>query len=226
MSQCTAVVFDMDGVLIDSEPVWDQVRRGMAADAGLVWPAQATTIMQGLSTQEWSGYLIDEVGLPGSADAVAQQVIDLLVERYRNDGLLVMPGAVDAIRRMAARPGGVVGLASSSPRQVIDAVLDSLGITDIFAATVSTEEVGVGKPAPDGYLAACRQLGVDPAQAVAVEDSTNGLLSAKAAGMALIGLPNPFNPPTPEAIGAADAVLSRLDELTVALVDTVLGATS
>ena len=220
----SAVIFDMDGVLIDTEPVWDEVRRGLAAEEGRAWPDGATTAMQGLSTPEWARYLAEVVGIEGEAARIAEKVIGRQIRHYRTHGLPVLPGAPEAVERMAHRPGTVIGLASSSPRRVIDAVLAELGVADLFSATVSTEEVPAGKPAPDGYLAACRALGVHPSRAVAIEDSTNGMLSASAAGMGLIAVPRPFNPPAPQAIGAADAVLGSLDELTTGLVDRVLAA--
>lgn len=221
MTTRTAVVFDMDGVLVDTEPVWDRVRRGLASADGRMWTASATTDMQGMSTIEWAQFLIDVIGVRGERDAVIERVVSGLQESYR-EHLPVLPGAEAAIRRMAARPAGVIAVASSSPRRIIDTVLTELGVHSLFAATVSTEEVAAGKPAPDGYLSACRQIGVDPAQAVAVEDSSNGLRSAAAAGMAVVAIPNPFNPPAPDALALADAVLNGLDELTSQVVDSLL----
>lgn len=221
MTTRTAVVFDMDGVLVDTEPVWDRVRRGLASADGRMWTASATTDMQGMSTFEWAQFLIDVIGVRGDRDAVIERVVSGLQESYQ-EHLPVLPGAAAAIRRMAARPAGVIAVASSSPRRIIDTVLTELGVYSLFAATVSTEEVAAGKPAPDGYLSACRQMGVDPARAVAVEDSSNGLRSAAAAGMAVVAIPNPFNPPAPDALALADAVLNSLDELTSQLVDSLL----
>ncbi|MEA5154057.1 HAD family phosphatase [Raineyella sp.] len=211
-----AVVFDMDGVLTDTESVWDEVRRGLAAEEGLPWPAGATRAMMGMSTQEWSGYLVGTVGLSGTAEEAARRTIDALAQRYAVD-LPALPGAVDAVRRLAAR--WPLGLASSSPRRLIDVSLTILGIAAEFRVTVSTEEVGRGKPAPDGYLRACELLGADPAQCVAIEDSSNGLRAAAAAGMAVIAVPRPDFPPAPGALELADAVVPHLDDVTLDLVE-------
>lgn len=218
MTQTTvrAIIFDMDGVLTDTEPLWDEVRRGLAADENLPWPDGATSAMQGHSTLEWAQYLIDAVGVSGDARSVADRVIGRLAERYRS-GLPTMPGAVDAVRRMASR--GPIGLVSSSPRLLIDTVLNTLRLRELFATTVSTEEVGKGKPAPDGYLRACAELGLDPGSCAGVEDSSNGMRAVTAAGMVLIAAPHEFNPPAADAIEPAAVVVGSLTELTDELLD-------
>lgn len=206
-----AVVFDMDGVLTDSEGWWDEVRRDLAAQAGRPWPAEATAAMMGMSTPEWSRYLVETVGIGGTASEAARATIEAMAERYR-EHLPLLPGAIEAVRRMArARK---VGLASSSPRVLIDTVLDRAGLADVVQVSVSTEEVAAGKPAPDGYARACELLGVDPGHAFAVEDSTNGILSAHAAGLVVIAAPTPFHPPRPEVAALAAATIGGLDELT------------
>ena len=205
-----AFVFDMDGVLTDTESVWDEVRRGLANDAGLPWPDDATPAMMGMSTPEWSAYLVNTVGLPGPPERVAEQVIDAMAARY-HEHLPTLPGAVEAVRRVAALMP--IGLASSSPRRLIDAALAELGVADLFAVTVSTEEVERGKPAPDGYLRACELLGADPTLCACIEDSTNGIRAAHSAGMTVIAIPQPFHPPSGEALALAAAELSTLDEL-------------
>lgn len=209
-----AVVFDMDGILIETEPIWDEVRRGLAAAEGRPWPDEATAAMMGMSTQEWSAYLAETVGLAGTPQQVAAHVIDGMADAYA-DHLPVLPGAVEAVRRMAA--GRPVAIASSSPRRLIDLVAAELGISDALSVTVSTEEVTRGKPAPDGYLKACELLGVDPARTVAVEDSTNGVRSAHAAGLTVVCVPPGFHPPAADVLGLAAAVLASLDELDDAL---------
>lgn len=215
------VVFDMDGVLTDTESMWDEVRRGLAERAGVPWPDDATTAMMGMSTPEWSAYLSTEVGIGLSPAEAADATIDAMAERYRQ-GVPVMTGAVDAVRRMSE--GRTLALASSSPRRLIDTVLAELGITDLFAATVSTEEVDAGKPAPDGYLRACELAGIDPARGVAVEDSSNGIRSAHAAGLAVVVVPTAFHPPSPDAAALAAATIDTLDELTPDLVEGLRGA--
>ena len=210
-----AVVFDLDGVLLDSEQVWDEVRRALAADAGRSWPAEATRAMQGMSTPEWSGYLTGVVGVPGPPEQVAAAVIDRVAGTYRA-GLPLLPGAVDVVRRLAGT--WPLGLASSSPRRLIDAVLDAAGLAECFRSSVSTEEVSAGKPSPAVYLEATRRLGVEPRRAVAIEDSSNGLRAAAAAALAVIAVPNPHFPPAADALALAAVTVSSLDELTVDLV--------
>jgi HAD superfamily hydrolase (TIGR01509 family) len=217
-----AVVFDLDGVLVDSEGLWDEVRRGLAADAGVPWTAEATRAMQGMSTAEWSAYLTSTVGVPGQADEVAAAVIDRMAERYR-DHLPLLPGATDVVRRLGAR--WPLGLASSSPRRLIDAVLEAAGLTRWFRVSVSTEEVEAGKPSPVVYREVVRRLGVPAAGAVAIEDSSNGLRSAAGAGLRVIAVPNPAFPPADDALGLAAAVVGSLDEITEQLVESVGGAT-
>jgi HAD superfamily hydrolase (TIGR01509 family) len=206
-----AVIFDMDGVLIDSEPIWEEVRRGVVADYGGQWLDEAQTALMGMSTPEWAAYLSEDLGVGKPPDEVAQIVIGKMVERYEQH-LPVLPGADDAVRRCAGR--WPLGLASSSPRQLIDAVLRTAGWTDLFEVTVSTEELTRGKPAPDVYLAAARGVGAEPSTCVAVEDSSNGMRSATAAGLVLIAAPRPEYPPADDALAAAALVLENLDGLT------------
>lgn len=215
MAKFEAFVFDMDGVLTDTETLWDQVRRRLAADAGRPWPADATPAMMGMSTPEWARYLAGTVGVPGTPEQVAAQVIDAMAARY-TEHLPVLPGAVAAVHRMADLLP--LGLASSSPRRLIDTSLDLLGITGLFQATVSTEEVARGKPAPDGYLTVCELLGADPTRTLCVEDSTNGIRAGAAAGLTVIAVPQPFHPPAEPALALAAAVLSGLEELDADLV--------
>lgn len=211
-----AVVFDLDGVLIDSEPVWEDVRRKFVAERGGRWLPDSQQRLMGMNTAEWSRYLATDLGVGLTPQEVAREVIARMIERYRS-GLPLLPGAVAAVQRVAAR--WPLGLASSSPRTLIDAVLDRAGVASSFAATVSTEEVAGGKPAPDVYLEAARRLGVAPGQCAAVEDSANGLRSAHAAGCRVLAVPRPEYPPGPDALALAARTLGGLDELTVAAVD-------
>lgn len=210
-----AVVFDLDGVLVDSEPVWEEVRRRVVADYGGHWDADTQDRLMGMSTGEWSRYLSSGLGVLLPPREVASVVIEAMAARYR-EHLPLLPGAVDAVRRMAGR--FVLGLASSSPRSLIDTVLDAASLRPFFQVAMSTEEVALGKPAPDIYLAVAGRLGKPPAVCAAVEDSSNGLRSAAAAGLAVIAVPHPKYPPAPDAIKAARLVLPGLDELTVAAV--------
>jgi len=211
-----AVIFDLDGVLVDSESVWDQARRGVVADNGGSWKPQATTAMMGMSSPEWSRYLHDELGTALEPDEISSRVVQRVLDAYRRE-VPALPGAVDAVRRLASR--WPLGLASSANRPVIDAVLEHTGLTACFAATVSGDEVRRGKPAPDVYLAAATKLGVDPAGAAAVEDSSNGLRSAAAAGMVVIAIPNREFPPAGDALALADLVLGSFGELTPEAID-------
>jgi HAD superfamily hydrolase (TIGR01509 family) len=206
-----AVVFDLDGVLIDSEPVWEQVRRRVVAEHGGHWDPDTQDRLMGMSTGEWSRYLSEDLDVALSPDQVAETVITAMADRYR-EHLPLLPGAVEAVTRIAER--WTVGLASSAPRSLIETVLDASGLRPKFAATVSTEEVARGKPAPDAYLTAAERLGVRPEACAAVEDSSNGLRSAAAAGLAVIAIPHEKYPPAPDALKQARLVLGGLDELT------------
>jgi HAD superfamily hydrolase (TIGR01509 family) len=210
-----AVVFDLDGVLIDSEPVWDGARRAVVADTGARWRASATSDMMGMSAPEWSRYLRDELGVPLGPDEITERVVARVLASYRRE-LPLLPGAVAAVERLAAR--WPLGLASSANRPVIDTVLERAGLADSFSATVSSEEVARGKPAPDVYLAAARALGVEPAHAAAVEDSSNGLRSAAAAQLVVVAIPNREFPPDADALALADLVLETLADLTPAAI--------
>lgn len=205
------VVFDMDGVIVDTEPVWEEVRRAYVVEAGGSWRPDSQRRLMGMSTPEWARYLSEELGVRRDPKTVADQVIERMAERYRQT-LPLLPGAVDAVDRMAARFR--LGLASSSPRRLIDQVLASAGLTGAFAATVSTEEVTAGKPAPDVYLVAAQRLGLPADRCAAIEDSTNGLRAASGAGCAVVAAPRPEYPPAQEVLDAADLVITRLDELT------------
>ena len=206
-----AVVFDLDGVLVDSEPVWEEVRRDVVASYGGHWNPDTQDRMMGMSTAEWSAYLSAGLGVRLSPPEVADVVIAAMAARYR-EHLPLLPGATDAVRRMGSR--FVLGLASSAPRSLIAAVLDASGLRSSFAAVRSTEEEARGKPAPDVYLTVAAQLGVRPSACAAVEDSSNGLRSAAAAGMTVIAVPRPAYPPAADALAGARLVLSSLTELT------------
>ncbi|HWF80596.1 MAG TPA: HAD family phosphatase [Streptosporangiaceae bacterium] len=214
-----AVIFDLDGVLIDSEPVWEQVRRQFVADHGGVWLPEAQGSIMGMSTQEWARYLSEDLGTGLPPDRVADGVIDQMAARYR-ERLPLMPDAVAAVRRLAAR--WPLGLGSSAPASLIESVLVTAGLRQEFAVVMSTEQVPRGKPAPDIYLNVTARLGVPPGECAAIEDSTNGLRSAAAAGLALVAVPHPRYPPDPAALARAKLVLTDLTGLTAATI-TALG---
>jgi len=216
VSTIRAVVFDLDGVIIDSEEVWEEVRRGYVAEYGREFLPDSQDRMMGMSTGEWSRHLAEEVGLPRTPEQVAADVLDRMAARYRSD-LPLIPGSVEAVRRIGSR--FTLALASSSARILIDQVLATAGLADAFAVTLSTEEVPRGKPYPDVYLTAAEKLGLTPAVCAAVEDSSNGLRSAAAAGLAVVAVPHGVYPPAPEAIAGASLIVSDLGSLTVEAID-------
>jgi HAD superfamily hydrolase (TIGR01509 family) len=179
------------------------------------YDAEIQRAMMGMSSPEWSRYLHETAGVPHSPEEINAEVVRRLLETYRTH-LPLMPGAVDAVRRLAERYP--LAVASSSNRPIIDAVLEIAGLAQYFDATVSSEEVPRGKPAPDVYLEAARRLGIAPERCAAVEDSHGGIRAAKAAGMFTIAFPNPTYPPDEESLAQADVVIRSLDELTPELV--------
>ncbi len=207
-----AVVFDLDGVLLQSEEVWDAVRERYVREAGGRYDEEVQRAMMGMSAPEWSRYLHEEAGVRQDPEDINRAVVERMLEAYRSE-LPLLPGAVEAVRRTAE--SFPLGLASSSNREIFEAVLDLAGIADCFGATVSSEEVARGKPAPDVYLEAARRLGVEPERCTAVEDSHAGIRSAKSAGMRVVAIPNASYPPDEEALELADGVVGSLDELTV-----------
>ena len=206
-----AVVFDLDGLLLDSEQVWDEVREAITRERGGLWHERAQADMMGMSSTEWSRYLHDELGLREPPEELNRIVVERMEDRYR-ERLPVVEGAVEAVRRIGAR--WPLGLASSSNRPLIDLALELMGVADLFRVTVSSEEVERGKPAPDVYLEAARRLSVRPENVVAIEDSANGIRAAKAAAMRVIAIPNPRFPPPDDVLAQADLVLEVLAELT------------
>ena len=206
-----AVVFDMDGVLISSEEIWDRVREALSAETGGRWGPDAHTDMMGMSTPEWTAYMHLRLGVVLSPDAIEAEVERRLIEAYRAEPPFI-DGAVAAVRAVAAL-GMPLAVASSSTGRLIAAVLEQAGLADLFSVTVSGEEVARGKPAPDVYLEALRRLGVDPADATAVEDSDAGIRAAHAAGMRVIAVPNALYPPDDDALALADVVLPSIHDL-------------
>lgn len=211
-----AVVFDLDGVLVDTEEVWDQARRQLLAERGGRWHEEAQRAMMGMSSREWSRYMHEELGVHDPPEVISAEVVRRLEQLYR-EHLPLIPGAVEAVERLAAH--WPLGVASSSNRPLIDLVLELSGLEPFFRVTVSSEEVARGKPAPDVYLEAARRLGCPPRSCAAIEDSENGIRSAAAAEMRVIAIPNRAFPPSPEALALADVVLSSLTELEPSVVD-------
>ena len=205
-----AVVFDLDGLLLDTEQVWDEVREALTRERGGRWHDRAQADMMGMSSSEWSRYMHEELRLADPPEELNRLVVERMQARYR-ERLPVIDGAAEAVHRVAAR--WPLGLASSSNRPLIDLALRELGVAELFAATVSSEEVERGKPAPDVYLEAARRLGVRPQDTAAIEDSAAGIRSAKAAGMRVIAIPNAHFPPSDDVLEQADARLESLAEL-------------
>ena len=206
-----AVIFDLDGVILDSEELWDEVREDLARERGGRWHERAQADMMGMSSLEWSVYMHEQIGVQEPPEEISREVVGRMLERYRRE-LPLIPGAVEAVELLAAR--WPLGLASSSNRELIEAALEASGLARHFRSTVSSEEVARGKPAPDVYLEAARRLEVEPEHCAAVEDSHNGIRSAKAAGMRVIAIPNRRFPPGEEALAEADVVLDSIAELT------------
>ena len=210
------VVFDLDGLLLDTEQVWDAVREALVRERGGRWHDRAQADMMGMSALEWSRYMHDELGLVEAPEEISAEVVRRMQDRYR-ERLPLVAGAKAAVERLAAR--WPLALASSSNRPLIELALELGELAPLFRVTVSSEEVARGKPAPDVYLEATRRLGVEPTRAAAVEDSRSGILSARAAGLRVVAIPNRVFPPDAETLGAADIVLESLDALTPATVD-------
>ena len=220
-SGIAAVVFDLDGVLLDSESAWVRVKREFTEESGGHWEDRAQWEMLGMSSTEWSRYMHDELGVPVPPERISAEVADRVAELYR-EHLPLLPGATDAVRSIGAE--WPLGLASSSNRNVIDLVLDLMGVADDFRATLSSEEVERGKPAPDVYLEAARCLGVDPQACAAVEDSTNGIRSAPRRDDGGDRGPELGFPSGAAALDLAALVLDSLEELSPARIRSLPAA--
>ncbi|HKX47233.1 MAG TPA: HAD family phosphatase [Gaiellaceae bacterium] len=215
MSAVEAVVFDLDGVLVDSDHIWHEVREGLARERGGRWTDRSEADMMGMSSTEWSQYLHEVVGLAEPPRELNDEVMRRMLDRYAQE-LPLIDGAAGAVRRLGA--AFRLALASSSNRELIDGVLDAGGLAEFFAVTVSSEEVPRGKPAPDVFLEAARRLDVPPERCAAIEDSANGIRAARAAGMRVIAIPNRRYPPAADALELADAALASITELSRELV--------
>jgi HAD superfamily hydrolase (TIGR01509 family) len=211
-----AVIFDLDGILVQSEELWDAARRELAAAHGIEWPDGATDAMMGMSSKEWSRYVHEEIGVPDPPGEVNRRVLEWVEARYRDD-LPWIPGAQEAVRRMGE--SYPLGLATSSNREIVDLVVEVGGFEDLLKTTVSSEEVERGKPAPVVYLEVAKRRGVDPERSAAIEDSTNGLLAAANAGMKVIAIPNDAHPPAERGLEVASVVLDSIDDLTREVVE-------
>jgi HAD superfamily hydrolase (TIGR01509 family) len=215
-----AVIFDLDGVLIDSEQLWNQAKQELVRAVGGRWRDDASVAMLGMSSPEWSAYMRNELAVPLTAEQINREVVARM-ERMLRDRLPLLPGAVESVEALAAR--WPLGLASSANREIIQLVLGLSGLSGAFRTVVSSEEVPRGKPAPDVYLEAARKLGVRPERCVAVEDSSNGLRAAAAAGMTVIAVPNPHYPPGADAVALAAVSVGTVAEVSPEIVERVSG---
>jgi HAD superfamily hydrolase (TIGR01509 family) len=205
-----AVVFDLDGVILQTEELWNEVRERFTRERGGRWSDSAQADMMGMSSTEWSRYLHDKLGVPDPPEEISREVARGMAERYA-ESLPLIDGAVEAVKRLAAR--WPLGLASSANRELIDRGLELSGLAPYFRVTVSSEEVERGKPAPDVYLEAARRLGVEPNRCAAIEDSASGIRSAHAAGMLVVAIPNPDFPPPDDVVALAAVTLDSIKEL-------------
>lgn len=193
-------VFDLDGVLADTEHLWEESWRRAS---GAVWDDGLTGRMQGMNSHEWARTLAEHLGRPQDAEAIRQQCIAHVVAQIDAGRGPLLPGARELVEDVAKRCP--IALASSAARPVIDRILTSNGIDGLFSATVSSEEVARGKPAPDVYAEAVRRVAFT-GRGLGFEDSGNGIRSAHAAGLYVIAIPNPQYPPAPDAVALADFV--------------------
>jgi HAD superfamily hydrolase (TIGR01509 family) len=215
-----SVIFDMDGVLVESEALWDKAREDLVKETGGRWGAGAQRAMMGMASNQWSVYVRDELEVPMTAEAISDEIVRRLIAQYKAN-FPAIPGAADVVKAAAAK--WPLAVASSSNRELIDMVIEIGGLAPYFVTTVSSEEVGRGKPAPDVFLAAAEKLGTDPANCVVIEDSKNGMKAAVAAGMKIIAAPNREFPPSEEDLKMADAVVESVDQITNELIEQVGG---
>jgi HAD superfamily hydrolase (TIGR01509 family) len=205
------VVFDLDGVLVESEHLWEENWTAHAGQSGYAWSEGDTATVQGMSVPEWSGYMAERLGDGQRAEAIATAVIDGMIAALDAGRVELLPGAAAMVETAAA--GVPIAVASSAPKRLIEAVLTATGLLALFGSTVSSEEVPRGKPSPDVYQEAARRLGLDAARCIGVEDSSNGIRAAAAAGMTVVAIPNPVYPPKPDALALCAMIAASPDEV-------------
>ena len=207
-----AIVWDMDGLLIDSEPVWNMARKQMAAAHGMHdWNQQDHFNVMGTSTDEWVSYMIKRIGLPMTPTEVETAMIDHMAAIYQNE-IPFLPDAVEKIAWAASRYPSCI--ASGSPRKLLDLVAADPRVAPYMQFTLAADEVGIGKPNPAVYIEAAKRLGIAPENCLCLEDSPNGVLAGSRAGMKVINIPDPEMPLTAEQANHAHLVLDNLAQFT------------
>jgi HAD superfamily hydrolase (TIGR01509 family) len=209
-----AVIFDMEGVLMDSEIYWLRGREGFARDRGKVWTTEDQSHAMGRNTVEWARVMQERLDLDEPVDDIIAEMKRRIVALYE-ERLPTRPGALEAVRLAAAHYR--VGLASGSPTEIIRHVVQSTGLDQILEVVVYGDDIPNGKPAPDIYLTALANIGVEAAEAVGIEDSPNGLRALKAAGMKAIAAPSPDFPLPDEVRALADAHITSMEDFSLEL---------
>ncbi len=215
-----AVVFDMDGVILDSEPVWERVMHELfAAHNRRFTDFDQSAFMGGDNSLQWASYLRRFGGIPLEDREILAWVTGRLIGHF-SERLPMMPGAAEAVARLASSYR--LALASSSPREIIAFVLERSGLQRFFTAWASSDDVPRGKPAPDVYQRACALIQTDPVDCVAVEDSSVGIQAAHSAGLRVIAIPHPSVSPDPASFELADLALPSIRRLKAETVHRIL----
>ncbi len=213
-----AVLWDMDGVLMDSEACWFESRIEFAERFGKIWTMNDQRVAMGRSTIEWAEVMRERLSLDLTLDQIMEEVITLVMDRL-GERLPVLPGALEAVKLTATRYP--IALASGSPTRVIDHVLNITGLHKVFQAVVYGDDMTRGKPDPEIWLTAADKLGVDVTLCAGIEDSGNGIRSLRAAGVYTIAVPSPGFPLSPDVLALADRVLPSLEHFTLDLLDSI-----
>ncbi|MFV0461673.1 MAG: HAD family hydrolase [Nostocoides sp.] len=201
-----AVIFDLDGVIVASEHLWDEGWRRVIAGHGGTWDDDDTRACQGKSVPEWAAYLGQRAGI--AADAARKEVVDFVLSAYDRGDVAILPGAADMVNEAADRVP--IGMATSAPPEVIARIVQMPELSGRFSVAVSSAEVARGKPSPDVYEAAIARLGADPHVSLAVEDSSNGIRAANAAGLTVIGIEHAQYPVAGDARECAAAIYTTV----------------
>ncbi|MCS6834587.1 MAG: HAD family phosphatase [Anaerolineae bacterium] len=206
-----AIIFDMDGVLVDSEVYWLKSRQEFAQARGKVWTDADQRQAMGRNTVEWAEVMRERLSLDEAAEAIMSEMIDRVKAHY-DERLPLRPGALEAVRVASGRAR--VALASGSPTAIIQHVMRLTGLDSVFEVMVYGDDYPNGKPAPDVYLGACERLGVDPRRCVGIEDSGNGIRSVVAAGMVCVAAPSPAFPLSEELLALCARKVDTMEALT------------